>query len=32
MSESYDSDKELNRFRGLEINGAGIDEINEIRK
>lgn len=32
MSESYDTDKELNRFRGLEINGAGIDEINEINK
>lgn len=32
MSENYDQDKELNRFRGLEINGAGIDEINEIRK
>jgi hypothetical protein len=32
MSESYDQDKELNRFRGLEINGAGIDEMNEIQK
>ena len=32
MSESYDQDKELNRFRGLEINGAGIDELNEIRQ
>lgn len=32
MSESYDQDKELNRFRGLEINGAGIDELNEIRR
>jgi Terminase large subunit, T4likevirus-type, N-terminal len=32
MSENYDQDKELNRFRGLEINGAGIDEINETRK
>ena len=32
MSESYDTDKELNRFRGLEINGAGIDEINEIQE
>ena len=31
MAESYDTDKELNRFRGLEINGAGIDEINEIQ-
>lgn len=32
MSESYDQDKDLNRFRGLEINGAGIDEINEIQE
>lgn len=32
MAESYDSDKELNRFRGLEINGAGIDELNEIQE
>jgi hypothetical protein len=32
MSESYDSDKELNRFRGLEINGAGIDELNEMQE
>jgi len=31
MAESYNEDKELNRFRGLEINGAGIDEINEIQ-
>jgi phage terminase large subunit len=26
MAESFDTDKELNRFRGLEINGAFIDE------
>lgn len=32
MAEAYDTDKELNRFRGLEINGAGIDEINEIQE
>jgi len=32
MAESYATDKELNRFRGLEINGAGIDEINEIQE
>lgn len=32
MAESYDSDKELNRFRGLEINGAGVDEANEIQE
>ena len=32
MSESYEDDKELNRFKGLEINGAGFDEINECQK
>jgi hypothetical protein len=32
MAESYDTDKELNRFRGLEINGALIDEVNEIQE
>lgn len=32
MSESYDTDKELNRFRGLEVNGFFIDEINEIQE
>lgn len=32
MAEGYDQDKELNRFRGLEINGAFIDEVNEIRE
>lgn len=32
MAESYDSDKELNRFKGLEINGAFIDEVNEIQE
>lgn len=32
MAESYDTDKELNRFRGLEINGAFIDEANEIQE
>ncbi len=31
-AESYQSDKELNKFRGLEINGAGIDELNEIQE
>jgi predicted phage terminase large subunit-like protein len=31
MAESYSEDKDLNRFRGLEINGAAIDEINEIQ-
>ena len=32
MSESYDQDKEYNRFRGLEINGAGVDELNECQE
>lgn len=32
MAESYNTDKDLNRFRGLEINGAFIDEINEIQE
>ena len=32
MAESFDTDKELNRFRGLEINGALIDEVNEIQE
>lgn len=32
MAEGYDGDKELNRFRGLEINGAFIDEVNEIQE
>lgn len=32
MAESYDTDKELNRFRGLEINGAGCEEINELQE
>jgi len=32
MAESFDTDKELNRFRGLEINGAGAEEINELQE
>lgn len=32
MAESFDQDKELYRFRGLEINGAFIDEANEINE
>lgn len=32
MAESFNNDKELNRFRGLEINGAFLDEVNEIRE
>ena len=32
MAESYDDDKDLNRFRGLEVNGAGLDEVNELQE
>lgn len=32
MGENYDKDKELNRFRGLEINGAFMDEISEMQE
>jgi PBSX family phage terminase large subunit len=32
FAENYDNDKELNRFRGLEVNGFAIDEINEIQE
>lgn len=32
MSESFDQDKELNRFRGLECNGFGLEEVNELRE
>lgn len=32
MAESFDTDKELNRFKGLEINGAFLDEANELQE
>ena len=32
MAEGYDTDKELNKFRGLEFNGAFIDEVNEVQE
>lgn len=32
MGENYDRDKDLNRFKGLEINGAFIDEVNETQE
>ena len=32
MGENYDTDKDFDRFKGLEINGAGIDEINECQE
>jgi hypothetical protein len=30
--ESYDTDKELNRWKGLEVNGFGFEEINECQQ
>lgn len=30
--ESFDTDKELNRWRGLEVNGFGFEEINECQE
>ena len=32
MPESYDEDKDLNRFKGLEANGIGFEEINECQE
>ena len=32
MAESYDTDKDLNRFKGLECNGFGLEEINELQQ
>ena len=32
MGENFDRDKDLNRFKGLEFNGAFIDEVNEIQE
>jgi hypothetical protein len=31
FAENYDTDKELNRWRGLEVNGIGFEEINECQ-
>ena len=30
--ENYDDDKELNRWRGLEVNGFLLEEVNEINE
>lgn len=30
--ESFDTDKDLNRWRGLEVNGFGFEEINECQQ
>lgn len=32
FAENYHKDKELNRWRGLEVNGFGLEEINEIQQ
>jgi hypothetical protein len=32
MGENYDKDKELNRFRGLEVNGFALEEVNELQE
>lgn len=32
MAESYEQDKDHNRFKGLEANGFGFDEINECQE
>ena len=32
MAESFDTDKDLNRFKGLEANGFGFEEVNECQK
>ena len=32
MAESFDTDKELNRFKGLQINGGLLDEVNELQE
>jgi PBSX family phage terminase large subunit len=32
MAESFNEDKDLNRFKGLEVNGFGFEEINECQK
>lgn len=32
MAENFADDKELTRFSGLEVNGFGADEMNELQK
>jgi len=32
MGENYDKDKELNRFKGLEVNGFVLEEVNELKE
>lgn len=32
FAENFDNDKDLNRFKGLEVNGFGLDECNELQE
>jgi hypothetical protein len=32
FSENYADDKELNRWKGLEVNGFGLEEVNELQE
>jgi len=32
LAESFDTDKELNRFKGLEVNGFLLEEVNELQQ
>jgi len=32
IGENFDKDKELNRFRGLEVNGFLLEEVNELHE
>lgn len=32
FAENYENDKELNRFRGLEVNGFILEEVNELQE
>lgn len=32
FAENYDNDKDLDRFKGLECNGFGAEEINELQE
>ena len=32
MGENYSDDKELNRFKGLEVNGFLLEEVNELQQ
>jgi hypothetical protein len=32
FGENYDMDKDLNRWRGLEVNGFLLEEVNELQE